>query len=119
MMEDNGNMIEKLLERVTELGKTSLELYKLKIVEKTSEVVSIIVPRAIVFILLASFLFFLNLGLALWLGKLMGNTFYGFFVIAAFYAVIAAIMHFFMQKWLKRVVKESMIKLTLKKESDE
>ncbi len=119
MMEDKLNMIETLLERVTELVKTSLELYKLKTVEKTAEVISTVVPRAIVFIVFSSFMLFLNLGLALWLGQVIGHTFYGFFVVAAFYAVIAAVMHFFMHKWLKRVVNEFIIRLSFKKDSDE
>ena len=95
-MEDKVNMIETLLERVTELGKTSLELYKLKAIEKTSEVASTVIPRAIVFILFSTFLLFLNLGVALWLGMLMGSTFYGFFAVSAFYAVLAASVYFFM-----------------------
>jgi len=118
-MEEHANKIEALFERVTEYGKTSLELYKLKTVEKTAEVVSSVVPQAIVFILFSSFLLFLNLGLALWLGQIIGNIFYGFFVVAAFYALIAVFMHFFMHNWLKRVVNEFIIKLTLNKESDE
>lgn len=119
MMEDKVNMIETLLERVTELVKTSLELYKLKTVEKTAEVISSVVPRAIVYTLFSTFMLFLNLGIAFWLGKLIGNTFYGFFVVAAFYAVIAAFVHLFMHKWLKRIVNEFMIKHTFKKDSDE
>jgi hypothetical protein len=119
MMEDKVNMIETLLERVTELGKTSFELYKLKTVEKTAEVISTVVPHAIVYILFSSFMLFLNLGLALWLGQIIGNTFYGFFVVAAFYAVIAVFVHLFFHKWLKRVVNEFIIKLSFKKESDE
>jgi hypothetical protein len=118
-MEDNAIRIEKLFERVAELVKTSLELFKLKTTEKTSEVVSTLVPYAIVFILISTFMLLLNVGLALWLGKLTGNTFLGFFIVAAFYAVIAVIVHFFMQKWLKKVVNELFIKLTFKKGSDE
>lgn len=47
-MEANLNRLETLLEEVTELGKTSLELIKLKSVEKSADVVSSVVPHAIV-----------------------------------------------------------------------
>ncbi len=118
MMENNLNMIEALIERVTELGKTSLELYKLKTVEKTAEVVSSFVPLAIVFILFSTFMLFINLGLAIWLGKKIGDPIYGFFIVAAFYAVIAAIVQIFMRNRLKRIVNEFIIKLSFKKDSD-
>lgn len=118
-MEANLNRLETLLEEVTELGKTSLELIKLKSVEKSADVVSSVVPHAIVFILFSSFMLFLNLGLAFLLGKLLGNTFYGFFVVAAFYAVITAVVQLFMQKWLKRVLNEYIIKRFFNKDTDE
>jgi hypothetical protein len=57
---------------------------------------------------------FVNLGLALWLGKIVGELFYGFFIVAAFYAFIAFVMHFFMRKWLKRILYDYMIKQLLK-----
>ena len=37
-MEDNAKLIESLLERAVEYGKTSLELVKLKALDKTSDV---------------------------------------------------------------------------------
>jgi hypothetical protein len=117
-MEDTINKLETLLAKVTELGRTSMELFKLKTAEKMADVVSEVAPRAIVYILLSSFLLFLSLGLALWLGTLMGNPFYGFFTVAAFYGLIAAGVHFFMHKWLKRALNEFVIKLTLKKDKD-
>jgi len=39
-MEDSANLLETLLERVTEYGKTSIELVKLKTLDKTTDIVS-------------------------------------------------------------------------------
>ena len=39
-MQDQAKMIETLLEDATEYGKTSLEIVKLKAVDKSSEVIS-------------------------------------------------------------------------------
>jgi hypothetical protein len=113
-MEGHANRLETLLEKVTEYGKTSLELVKLKTVEKTSDFVSTLMPYAVVFALFAIFLLFLNIGLAIWIGEITGNNFYGFFIVAAFYCIFGIIVHFFMRKWLKRVVYELVIKLSLK-----
>jgi hypothetical protein len=113
-MEDNTGLLELLLEKATDYGKTSVELVKLKTIDKASDVVSSMVPHSVVFVLLASFMLFLNLGLALWLGDILGKTFYGFFAVAAFYVVAGLVIHFFMHKWIKRLVGNYFIKTVLK-----
>jgi hypothetical protein len=113
-MENNAKLIESLLENATDYGKTSYELLKLKTVDKTSEVISTFVPHSVVFVLITVFILFFNLGLALWLGEILGKTFYGFFVIAAFYCITGVAAHFLMHKWLKKKVSNSIIKLLLK-----
>jgi hypothetical protein len=113
-MDDHANKIEALFGRVTDYGKTSLELVKLKTVEKTSDVFSTFIPHAVVFTLFAIFLLFLSIGLAIWIGGLLDNIFYGFFIVAAFYGIVGAIVHFLMHKWIKRVVTGFIIKLSLK-----
>jgi len=112
-MEDNAKLIESLLERAAEYGKTSYELVKLKALDKTSDVVSSIIPNAVVFVLIASFMLFFNLGLAFWLGEILGNICFGFFVVAAFYGITAIVFHFFMHKWLKKFVCNYIIKQVL------
>ena len=78
-MKDQAKMIESLLEDATEYGKTSLEIVKLKALDKSSDVISSFVPHAVILILITSFMLFLNLGLAFWLGELLGQIYIGFF----------------------------------------
>jgi hypothetical protein len=113
-MEEKVELIESLLEKATEYGKTSLELVKLKAMDKTSDVVSSFIPHSVVIVLVTSFVLFLNLGLALWLGEILGKTWLGFFVVAAFYGIIGCILHFFMHKWLKKLICNYIIKQVLK-----
>ncbi len=108
-MEDNAKLIESLLERATEYGKTSFEIIKLKALDKTSDVVSSFLPHAVVFVFLAIFMLFLNLGLALWLGEILGRTFLGFLVVAGFYGITGVIVHFFLHEWLKKKVSDFII----------
>jgi hypothetical protein len=107
-------LLEELLEKTTDYGKTSYELVKLKALDKTSDVVSSFIPHTLVFILVSSFMLFFNLGLAFWLGGILGNISYGFFVIAAFYGIVGVVVHFFMHNWLKKVVCNSIILKMLK-----
>jgi fatty acid desaturase len=52
--------------------------------------------------------------MAFWLGKLIGELYYGFMVVAAFYGFIGIIFHFCMHKWIKKVVGNYVIKQMLK-----
>jgi len=113
-MEDNTKLIESLLERTAEYGKASFELVKLKALNKTSDAVSSLIPHSVVVVLVAVFMLFLNLGLAFWLGEILGRIFFGFFVVAAFYGIAGFVLHFFMHKWLKKTVSNFIIKSVLK-----
>jgi len=113
-MEDNAKLIESLFERAADYGKTSLELVKLKALDKTSDVVSSIIPHSVVFVLIGVFMLFLNLGLAFWLGEILGNFYFGFFAVAGFYGFMGILIHFFMHKWLKKLICNYFIKQLLK-----
>jgi hypothetical protein len=113
-MEDIVKLIESLLERAAEYGKVSFELVKLKTLDRITDIVSSVIPLTVVILLITSFLLFLNLGLALWLGDVLGKTYYGFFALAAFYFLIAVVFHFFLHKWIKRLVGDYFIKHVLK-----
>jgi hypothetical protein len=103
-MEDNSKLIEALLARATEYGKTSFQLIKLKALAKISDLLSAFITHSIVVCLVVCFLLFLNLGLALWLGDILGKVYYGFFAVAAMYGVIALVIHFFLHERVKKLV---------------
>jgi hypothetical protein len=113
-MEDNTKSIESLLEKVADYGKTTYDLARLKTLDKTSDVASSLIPHSIVFVLFASFMLFANFGLAFWLGDILGNTYYGFFMVAAFYVVAGLVLHFFFHKRIKNLVWNYIIKQVLK-----
>lgn len=113
-MESNAKLIEALLEKVSDYGVTSFELVKLKALDKTSDAVSSFVPHLFVFIVITVFVLFINLGIAFWLGDILGKIYFGFMVVAGFYAIIGLILHFFMHQWLKKVVWNLIIKIVLK-----
>ena len=113
-MENNTNLFESLLENTAEYGKNSIELAKLKVLDKTSDAVSSIIPHAFTFALIAAFILFISLGLACYVGEILGKIYYGLFVIAAAYGIIGIFVHFVMYKWIKRNVCDSIIKNVLK-----
>ena len=114
VMEENSKTIGSLVESVTEYGKTSFELARLKVAAKLSEVVSSLIPNMISIIFAIIFLLFLSLGIALWIGEILGQTFYGFFVVAGFYGLTGMLIHFVMHKGLKRRFRNNFIQLLFK-----
>jgi hypothetical protein len=113
-MEENAKLLETLLERATEYGQTSIDLVKLKTLDKTTDIVSSFIPLSVVILFIVSFLLFLNLGIAFWLGEILGKTFYGFFIVAAFYFLAGILIHFFLNKWIKKLVGDYLIRRLLK-----
>lgn len=103
-MDENVKELETLFERAAEYGKTSIELVKLITIDKTADIVSSFISLSIVILLFATFLLFLNLGLALWLGEVIGKTFYGFFAVAVFYVLTGIVIHFLLHKPIKRLI---------------
>ena len=113
-MEDNTRLIESLLERAAEYGKTSYELVRLKVVDKTSNGISTFIPNTLTLLIFSTVILFLNLGMALWLSKIFGELFYGFLLVAAIYVLIAFVYYFFMRKWFKRRLYDYFIRQLLK-----
>lgn len=108
-MENKTALLEPLFERAEEFGKTSFELLKYKTLEKTADVTSIFASRGIFIIALSMFIALLNIGTALWLGDLLGKSYYGFFCVAGFYAILSSILYFFLHKRIKKYFSNSII----------
>lgn len=113
-MEENANTIEQLLERVVEYGKTSLDLLRMKALNKISNAVSSFISKGLVLLTITTFLFFLNLGLALWLGELFNKVFFGFFAVAGFYGILGIVFRVFFYEITKKKIKNYIIKISLK-----
>lgn len=113
-MEDNSKLNETVLESAIEYGKINFELAKLKAADRISDVASSFLPRYIVFIIFGISIFLFSCGLAFWFGDLLGRLVYGFFAVAAFYAVTGLVLHFFMKDRLKKYFSGFFIRQILK-----
>jgi hypothetical protein len=93
-METTPSLIEPLLDRAEKYSKTTLELIKLKALDKSADVTSRLISRLSLAIVVSIFTITLNIAVALWLGTLLGANYYGFFIIASFYGVICIVLYF-------------------------
>lgn len=108
-MEKQLKHFDSLVEKAETYGKTSIELIKLKTVDKVADGTSSLVAWSAVIIALVLFFISLNFGIALWLGALLEHIYLGFFIVALFYALVAIILFIFKDKWIKKPLNNSMI----------
>lgn len=113
-MIDNKTPIATLFERAEDYGKTTLKLLELNAIDKSADVISSLVSRLAVIMTVVLSIIIINIGLALWIGKLLGEIFYGFFVIGGFYAILAIFLQLFRDQLIKYPVSNSIIKQMLK-----
>ncbi|MEN6619528.1 MAG: phage holin family protein [Rikenellaceae bacterium] len=113
-MEEKANILESLLEKAEEYGKTSFELFKLKALNETLGVVSSIISRTVTVVFIFTFFLMGTIGVAFLLGEILGKLWYGFFIVAAFYGIIGAVLYFFMNNRLKKLVEDFLIKQVYK-----
>ncbi len=108
-MNDNVTHIEMLFDKAEDYGKTTIELLKLRAVRKSADVISSLISKAVISISVALSILILTIGLALWLGKITGESYYGFFIVAGAYALIALVFQLFRHTWIKAPLKNGFI----------
>jgi hypothetical protein len=113
-MENTKEDLELLFEKTADYVETRVELLKLQAVDKTSDVVSSLVVMFIVTVIFSIVFFILNIGLALWIGRLLGKTFEGFFIIAGFYAIVGLLIYLLKATFIKTGISNLIIKKLLK-----
>ncbi|TRX20558.1 hypothetical protein FNW25_13650 [Flavobacterium franklandianum] len=111
---DNRTPIATLFERAEDYGKTTLKLIELNAIDKSADVISSLVSRLAVIMTVVLSILIINIGLALWIGNLLGEIYYGFFIIGGFYAFIAILLNVFRDQLIKYPVSNSIIKQMLK-----
>lgn len=84
--------MEPLLESAEAYSNTSMEIIKLKTLDKTAAVTTSLITGSLLTVIVSFIVFTINIAIALWLGELLGKTYYGFLVIAACYALAGVIL---------------------------
>lgn len=106
----NNNSIDTLIERAGGYVKATIELSKLKAVDKISDTAGNLVSRMVAGIFLILFFLLGSVALSLLIGDALGKSWYGFGIVAGFYGLIGFILIFFTHNWLKTLVSNSVVK---------
>lgn len=112
-MEDQSTPIETLLGKTEQYVMSSAEVYRLKLISKSADVVSALTVRLVLIVFLTLFFITANIGVALWLGELLGKTYYGFFSVSGFYVIAGLLFFTFRKSWIKSPVQNAIINQAL------
>lgn len=116
-METPASLVESLFEKAESYSKTTVELFKANAVDKSADVVSSLVSRMAILTAVVMLALIVSIRMALWFGTLLGQTYYGFFVMGGFYALIIILLNAFRHEWIKYPVSNSIIKQMLKQKT--
>ncbi len=112
--EDAIDSVEELFQRTGEYLETRVDLVKLKAIDKSSDVISSLAAFVAIILVFLLFILSVNIGVAIWLGDLLGKTFYGVFIVGGFYVIVGWILYLFRDRWLKspvsKLISEKVIK---------
>jgi uncharacterized membrane protein len=100
-MDKQPHVVESLIGNSTEYVETRLNLFKLKLVDKTSDIASSVVsilPLLLIFVLV---FILLNIGLALLIGDLVGRASWGFLILTAVYLIAGFVLYKSRDKLIK------------------
>ncbi len=108
-METKVKILEPLLERAEAYSKTTVELLKLKALDKTADVTATLISRFLLTIIILIFAFTLTIAIAFWLGDILGRTYYGFMIVAGFYALTGIVL-LLINRFIKARIQDGIIK---------
>ncbi len=117
-MKDKAILIELLFEKVESYTKTTIELYRLKAIDKITDVFATIASSLIIAVIIALFFILISIGLALYLGELLGKSYYGFFALGGLYALIAIVMTMNRRAWLENKLNDFLINQIFKEKDN-
>lgn len=113
-MEHTAASIELLYEKARKYTETSLDLLALHTVDKTADMLSSLTSRVFIALAVVMFTLFINIGISLFIGKLLNEYYLGFFIVSAFYFIIAGILYLFKDKLIETPIANLIIAKLLK-----
>ncbi len=117
-MKDKAVLLEVLIEKVESYIKTTLELYRLKAIDKITDVFATIASSLVIAFIITLFFILVSIGLSLYLGELLGKSYYGFFVLGGFYGVVTIVICLNRRKWLEAKMNDFLINKIFKKKDN-
>src|SRR3569832_2835808 len=98
---EEKSKLDSLATHIKLYAEESFNLLLINLYEKVSRMISGATAAVIFAVFGIIVLLFGSIGLAIWVGKLLDETFLGFFIVAGFYLLIAFFLFYMRDKWIK------------------
>jgi hypothetical protein len=89
--------------------QTLTDLYTLKAVDKSSSAFASLIVSGLVALLIILVLVLASIGGAFYLNRIIGNSFSGFFIVAALYILLAIVLYFSKNKWIRKLISNKIV----------
>lgn len=113
-MQDQSSDIDILLSDAGDFIETRTTLWKYKGIESLADVSGELVAGLAMIVFVSFVVIIFSIGLALLIGSWLGKSYYGFFIISGFYAIVALIIYARRGSWLKEPFSNMLIRKILK-----
>jgi hypothetical protein len=101
---------ETLFDKVENYVKSSVDLFKLQLIDKSSDLISSLVAKVAIVLIVSMFLFFINIGIAIWIGEILNSLSLGFIIISGFYLITSILIYFYRNVFIKKPITNMIIK---------
>lgn len=109
-MENQSSPVESLIDRVKSYVETRIDLLRLKAIDKSSSFLSLIISLLVIILVSFIAIMLISVGIALLIGDLLGQVYYGFFIVGALYLITGLVLYSMRDKLLKSPIADGMIK---------
>jgi hypothetical protein len=101
--------VKNLIDNAVQYAETNISLIKLKAINKGSSVTSAFAAYIIIAAFVLMLIILLSIGVSLWVGKILGESYYGFFITSGFFVLLIMILYLLRNKWLKIPIANSLV----------
>lgn len=109
-MENDPTAVEELFYKLKDYVETTVDLLKLKAINKVSGFTSSVIVTIILTVLLFLIMICISVGFALLIGLWLGQAFWGFFIMGLLYFIIGLFLFTRRKKILKDPISNKFIK---------
>lgn len=110
-MEDLKTKAEKISAQAKEYIDTLFKLTSAKIIQKIVQKSAVLIAGLMLVFFMVLAIFFLSLGLGLWLGDLLHNDIYGFLLVGGIYLLLVFILLLFRKKTLLPFLRNIIVRI--------
>lgn len=108
--QEESSRLSRLYDHAEQYVKTTIELYRLKAVKTGAGIFSSVATGFILGVAFSMMVLFASIGLAFYLGKVLGEWHHGFFAVCGIYFVFGLILYVLRKKYIRTKLNDYFVK---------